>query len=114
MPPRYFRTSGHLLVCQHANCRARGADLLYQGLWNALERERLAYYKSGGSVRLTTSGCLGACSFGPTLCVYRERAGELEEGWYAAVDFRLALEVARAVHEGRDLPGDRKYGPETS
>ena len=109
--PRYFRTRGHLLVCQNGSCRARGSELLYQALWNALEREQLAYYKQGGSLRLTSSGCLGACSFGPTLCVYRERAGGLEEGWYAAVDFRLAMQVARAVHEGAELPEERRYGP---
>ncbi|WP_425145852.1 (2Fe-2S) ferredoxin domain-containing protein [Deinococcus sp.] len=109
--PPYFRTSGHLLVCQHLNCRSRGSELLYKALWNALERERLAYFKTGGSLRLTESGCLGACSYGPVLCVYRQRAGVLEEGWYAAADLPLALEVARAVHAGEDLPQDRKYGP---
>ncbi|WP_424950463.1 (2Fe-2S) ferredoxin domain-containing protein [Deinococcus sp.] len=111
MLPHYFRTSGHLLVCQHTNCRARGSELLYQALWNTLEREKLAYFKTGGSLRLTESGCLGACSFGPVLCVYRQRAGQLEEGWYAATDLPLALEVAKAVHEGEPLPEDRKYGP---
>ncbi len=109
--PKYFRTSSHLLVCQNGSCKARGADLLYQALWKALERESLMYYKSGGSVRLTASGCLGACSYGPTLCVYRERAGALEEGWYAAVDVPLALQIARAAHAGADLPEERRYGP---
>ncbi|MFC4455869.1 NAD(P)H-dependent oxidoreductase subunit E [Deinococcus sonorensis] len=111
MPPVHFRTHGHLLLCQHVNCEARGARLLYSALWNALDRERLAYFKSGGTVRLTASGCLGACSFGPVLCVYRERAGQLEEGWYAAADLPLALQVARATHEQTALPDDRKYGP---
>ncbi|GGR28480.1 (2Fe-2S) ferredoxin domain-containing protein [Deinococcus ruber] len=109
--PTYFKTSGHLLVCQHVNCKARGAQLLYTALWNALDREKLAYFKTGGSVRLTESGCLGACSFGPVLCVYRQRAGQLEEGWYAAADYALGMAVARAVHAGEDLPTDRKYGP---
>ena len=111
MTPTHFKTSGHLLVCQHTNCRARGSDLLYRSLWNALDAQRLAYFKTGGSLRLTESGCLGACSAGPVLCVYRQRAGGLEEGWYAATDFPLALKVARAVHEGAELPEDRKYGP---
>ncbi len=109
--PTYFKTSGHLLVCQHVNCRTRGSQLLYTALWNALDREKLAYFKTGGSLRLTESGCLGACSFGPVLCVYRERAGQLEEGWYAAADYKLGMDVARAVHTGEDLPTDRKYGP---
>lgn len=126
MPPPYFRTSAHLLVCQHTNCKARGGDLLYKALWNALDTSRLAYYKTGGSVRLTESGCLGACSYGPVMCVYRQRPGQagegqaqggasgepqLEEAWYAAADFPLAMAVAQAAHDGAALPEDRRYGP---
>jgi len=112
MPPKYFKTSGHLLVCQGPNCQARGSALLHKALWNHLERAALAYYKTGGTLRLTESGCLGACSYGPALCVYRQQNGELEEGWYAAVDFPLAVKVAQAVHDGDQLPEDHKYGPE--
>ena len=112
MPPKHFSTRGHLLVCQGANCQARGSVLLHKALWNHLERSSLAYYKRGGSVRLTESGCLGACSFGPTLCVYRQRNGALEEGWYAAVHFPLAARVAQAVHEEAELPEEGRYGPE--
>jgi (2Fe-2S) ferredoxin len=111
MTPPYFTTSGHLLVCQHTNCKSRGSDLLYRALWNALDRERLAYYKGGGSLRLTESGCLGACSSGPAMCVYRQGEQGLEEGWYASADLPLALKVAQAVHDGAELPADRKYGP---
>jgi (2Fe-2S) ferredoxin len=111
MTPPYFKTSGHLLVCQHTNCRARGSDLLYKALWNALDAHRLAYYKGGGSVRLTESGCLGACSYGPAMCVYRQGTNGLEEGWYAAADLPLALKLAQAVHDGAELPAERKYGP---
>ncbi|WP_034385778.1 ferredoxin [Deinococcus sp. YIM 77859] len=112
MPPKFFPTRGHLLVCQGPNCQARGSRLLHQALWNYLERTSLAYYKRGGTVRLTESGCLGACSYGPTLCVYRERRGHLEEGWYAAVDVPLAAKIALAVHEEAELPQERRYGPE--
>ncbi len=116
MTPPYFKTSAHLLVCQHVNCKARGSDLLYKAVWNALDTRRLAYYKTGGSVRLTESGCLGACSYGPVMCVYRQHMGpsgepQLEEAWYAAADFPLAMAVAQAAHDGTELPGDRKYGP---
>ena len=113
MTPPYFRTSAHLLVCQHANCRARGSDLLYKAVWQALDTRRLAYFKTGGSVRLTESGCLGACTSGPVMCVYRQRAGQpqLEEAWYAAADFPLVMAVAQAAHDGAALPEDRKYGP---
>ncbi|WP_261664662.1 (2Fe-2S) ferredoxin domain-containing protein [Deinococcus sp. Marseille-Q6407] len=111
--PKYFPTAGHLLVCQGQNCQNRGSRLLYQALWQALDREHLAYYKAGGQVRLTESGCLGACSYGPTLCVYRERAegGTLEQGWYAAMTFPQALNLARAVQDGLDLPAEGRYGP---
>ena len=112
MPARYFKTNGHLLVCQGQNCQARGSVLLHKALWNHLERQSLAYYKTGGTVRLTESGCLGACSFGPALCVYRQQEDRLEEGWYAAVDFPLATRIAQAVQDGAALPTERKYGPE--
>lgn len=111
MPAKYFRTRGHLLLCGHANCRARGADLLHLALTKALEERRLMYYKTGGSVRLTTSGCLGACGYGPILACYRERNGALEEAWYENVGFRLALGVAEAVQNEDDLPDEQKYGP---
>ncbi|AWN22761.1 ferredoxin [Deinococcus irradiatisoli] len=109
--PTFFATRAHLLICQNANCRARGSDLLYRAAWAMLERERLAYYKSGGSVRLTESGCLGACQFGPVLACYRRRNGQLEEGWYAAADLPLMRAVAQAAHDESDLPGERRYGP---
>lgn len=108
--PKYFRTSGHLLRCRGSSCQQRNSVLLHKALWNALERDGLAYYKQGGSVRLTDSGCLGACKFGPTLCVYRERDGQLEQAWYAGVDFPLARAVAQAVHEGGELPDQGRYG----
>lgn len=111
MPPLYFKTSGHLLVCQGPNCQARGSALLHKALWNHLERQSLAYYKRGGSLRLTESGCLGSCSFGPSLCVYRQNSDGLEEAWYAAVDFPLAARIAQAVHEGQELPAEHQYGP---
>ena len=64
-------------------------------------------------MRLTQSGCLGACGSGPAVCAYRTRPeGGLEEGWYAAVDFPLALRLARTMHEGQPLPGEHRYGPE--
>ncbi|MGI8748806.1 MAG: (2Fe-2S) ferredoxin domain-containing protein [Deinococcus sp.] len=111
MPPRYFPTSGHLLLCGHTSCRERGSQKLYAGLWERLEAEHLAYHKSGGRVRLTASGCLGTGEWGPTLCVYRERAGQLEQGWYRGVDLPAALEIARAVQQETELPAEGRYGP---
>ncbi|WP_075833800.1 (2Fe-2S) ferredoxin domain-containing protein [Deinococcus marmoris] len=110
--PKYFKTSGHLLVCQGPNCQARGSVLLYKALWKHLESASLAYYKTGGSIRLSESGCLGSCSYGPSLCVYRQTQEGLEEGWFAAVDFPQAARLAQAVHDGAALPDEGKYGPE--
>lgn len=109
--PKYFPTSGHILVCQGQSCQSRDSVLLHKALNNLLEREGLAYYKQGGRVRLTRSGCLGACKYGPTVCVYRERAGQLEQGWYAGVDFPLAKAIAQAVQEAGPLPTEGRYGP---
>ncbi|PTA67064.1 (2Fe-2S) ferredoxin domain-containing protein [Deinococcus arcticus] len=114
MTPKFFATRAHLLVCQGPNCQARGSGLLQRALWNHLEQSALAYYKKGGSLRLTESGCLGACSYGPALCVYRAQPGgngALEQAWYAAVDFPLARRIAQAAHEEGPLPGDHRYGP---
>lgn len=115
MTPKFFPTNGHLLVCQGQNCLARGSALLHRALWNHLERQALAYYKRGGTLRLTESSCLGACSYGPTLCVYRESptpGAGLEEAWYAAVDFPLAARIAQAVQDRAPLPPEHRYGPE--
>ena len=109
--PKYFPTNGHLLLCQGQSCQGRDSVLLYKALWNWLEREGLAYYKQGGSVRLTQSGCLGACKYGPTLCVYREKEGRLEQAWYAGLDFPAARAVAQAVQDGTELPAGGRYGP---
>lgn len=112
MPAKYFKTNAHLLLCQHQSCKARGSDLLLLALERALEREKLAYYKAGGSLRLTSSGCLGACGYGPILACYRERNGTLEQAWYENVDFPLAVKVARAAHGETELPPERRYGPD--
>lgn len=110
MKPVFHRTRAHLLACTGASCRARGADLVFRALWNGLERENLAYYSRGGNLRLTESGCLGACHFGPTLACYRRlEDGRMDEAWYATVDPALALRVARALHAGEDPPNERRY-----
>lgn len=110
MKPVYYRTRAHLLACTGPNCVARGARLVFRALWNGLERENLAYYARGGNLRLTESGCLGACHFGPTLACYRRLDdGHLDEAWYAAVDASLAMRIARALHAAEELPDERRY-----
>lgn len=113
--PRLFPTHGHVLVCTGPSCGARGARALFAELWAALERERLAYYTSGGRVRLTESGCLGACAHGPNLAVYRRDAGgALEEAWYAGVDAASARAIAHAVQARTTLPTAGRYDGRTS
>ncbi len=110
--PKFFSTHGHLMLCQNTNCVQRGADHLHRVLTVALEREHLMYYKKGGTLRYTASGCLGACSSGPVLACYRQRDGQLEQGWYYGATLPVALEVARAVHNERDLPLERRFDVE--
>ncbi len=107
--PKFFVTNGHLLLCQASTCTRLGADVLYQALWAYLEREHLAYYKAGGSVRLTSSGCLGVCNYGPALLCYRQQGPGLEQAWYAAADFLLLRQVAQAVQTGAALPRAHRY-----
>jgi (2Fe-2S) ferredoxin len=67
------------------------------------------YYTSNGTLRYTTSGCLGACSYGPILACYRQTPHGLEQAWYAGVTLPLALEVAQAVQEGFPLPSQGRF-----
>jgi (2Fe-2S) ferredoxin len=68
----------------------------------------LAYYKDGGSVRLSEAGCLGACGHGPTLACYRGSV-QLEQAWYAAADLGLVTRVAEAIQDEKPLPSERRY-----
>ena len=70
-----------------------------------MEHERLSYYRTGGSVRLTESGCLGACGHGPTLVCYRDH----EQAWYAPVSTTEALEIARSAHADDALPTKNRF-----
>lgn len=109
MKPSFFKTRAHLLVCTSEKCAAKGSRILFQTLWNALERERLAYY-AGGHVRLTETGCLGACQFGPNATCYRNlENGNLEEGWYYGLDFTKILNLAKTLNDGEKLPIEKRF-----
>jgi (2Fe-2S) ferredoxin len=109
LKPTFFDTQAHLMVCVDEPCARQGSRQLYQALWRALETENLAYYKRGGNLRLTHSGCLGACNFGPTMACYFKREGKLEEAWYAGMTLPRALELARAVHAGSEPPEQGRF-----
>jgi (2Fe-2S) ferredoxin len=105
----FFQTNAHVLICVDDRCAARGSRVLFQSVWRGLEVESLAYYKSGGNLRLSHSGCLGACSFGPTVTCYFKRDGELREAWYHGMDHPRTMSLARALHGGLELPREGRY-----
>ncbi len=108
--PELHPTRAHLLVCVSGSCTVRGSGSLYQALWQAMEKEGLAYYQRGGSVRLSESGCLGACSYGPTIACYFKKNGMLHEAWYAGMSTASALQVARAAASDGPLPTAGRFG----
>lgn len=100
-------TSAHVLICVGPRCTERGARTIYQEVWAAFEKERLAYYQSGGSVRLSEAGCLGACEFGPTVACYsstglrNETGGELlTQTWRVDMTTDRIVDLARSIHDG--------------
>ena len=104
MKPKFFDTKAHLMICVSRDCAAQGSRALYGAVWNAFEHEYLAYYKRGGSLRLTESGCLGACQYGPNATCYFKRDGVLHQAWYARQDLPQLMEIARALHADAPLP----------
>jgi (2Fe-2S) ferredoxin len=92
-------TSAHVLVCVDGRCAVRGSQELHRALWQAMEDERLAYYRTGGTVRMTSSGCLGACDHGPTVAVYSSApTGTVTSTWYGSMTLPETLEVVRALN----------------
>lgn len=101
-------------MCTGPSCTARGARPCFDGAWRDLEAQRLAYYTRGGSIRLTESGCLGACHFGPTVAAYVRRSdGALETAWYHGMDRERVSELCRAIHDERALPDAGRYDDST-
>lgn len=110
--PLFFPARAHLLLCTGPRCSRRGSGRVFEDAWSALEARALAYYKRGGTVRLTASGCLGQCSHGPTLVAYHGDAqGRLSEAWYVGIDAPALLRIARALHDGEPPPGENRFGP---
>lgn len=114
--PLFFATRAHLLLCTGPRCARRGSPRVLESAWRELESRALAYYKRGGSIRLTESGCLGQCSHGPTLVAYHaddqgETTGALRESWYVGVDAPQLVDIAEALHRGGPPPGRGRFGP---
>ena len=111
-PPLFFATRAHVLLCTGPRCSRRGSARVLETAWRELEGRALAYYKSGGSIRLTEAGCLGQCSHGPTLVAYHgDEQGRLREAWYVGVDAPQVISIAEALHDGSALPERGRFGP---
>lgn len=105
MKPKFFPTKAHLLICVDERCAQKGSRLLFESVWNGLERENLAYYKSGGGLRLSHSGCLGACQFGPAVtCYFKHR-----EAWYHGMDYPQTMHLARLLNADLEPPPLGRY-----
>jgi (2Fe-2S) ferredoxin len=110
--PLFFATRGHVLVCTGPRCSHAGSRRVVQEATAELERRRVAYYKDGGTVRLSEASCLGACAHGPTVVAYfGAPGGGLAEAWYVGMDARRVVRLAEAVHRGDALPEDKRFGP---
>jgi (2Fe-2S) ferredoxin len=107
--PTFFKTNAHLMICTGPSCETKGSRLLFQAVWNSLERQELMYYTTGGNLRLTESGCLGACQFGPTVTCYFKHENHLREAWYAGMDYPRTVTLARALHENLEPPTEGRY-----
>jgi len=106
--PLFFETRAHLLVCTGPSCRRAGSLALFAEATTDLEARRLAYY-AGGSLRFTESGCLGACSTGPTVAAYYADGETLAQAWYTRMDREKVLVLAQALHDGAALPIDGRF-----
>lgn len=110
MTPLFFATRAHLLVCVGPQCSKRGSRELLGRATAHLEAQKLAYYKEGGTLRLTATGCLGACAHGPNLTAYYgDENGQLREAWYAGVDDARLKSIAEALHAGTEPPAEGRY-----
>jgi (2Fe-2S) ferredoxin len=107
--PSFFATQAHIQICTSNHCAARGGKLLFQAVWKGLEQEKLVYYAKGGNLRLTSSGCLGACDFGPTVACYFRQGAHLEQAWYHGMDYPSTMHLARALHGGLELPQQKRF-----
>jgi NADH:ubiquinone oxidoreductase subunit E len=106
-------TAAHLLVCVGPRCTGRGARPMFQEVWDALDQEKIAYYRTGGSIRLTETGCLGACDYGPTIACYTAMPNSpaidqtldqtleqtLEQTWRVNMTAEKIVELARGIHQ---------------
>lgn len=109
--PLFFETRAHVLACTGPTCAQRGGRAVFEATWDAMETRGLAYYTTGGSVRLSETGCQGACSHGPNAIAYygAPDGRGLAEAWYAGMTQERLLALVEALHAGRPLPTEGRY-----
>jgi len=78
--------STYVLVCQNADCKARGAGELLDGLTQQL--------KESAAVEVKPYMCFGACQAGPNVVVYPQKV------WYSNVKPKDVQEIAAHVQGG--------------
>lgn len=109
--PPFFATRAHVLACTGPSCAERGGRAVFEATWAAMEARRLAYY-AGGSVRLTETGCQGACNHGPNAIAYHAApGGGLAEAWYAGMTRERLIGLVEALDRGDALPEEGRYDP---
>jgi len=108
--PIFFATRAHVLLCTGPRCSMAGSRQLLAEATTELERRRVAYYRDGGTVRLTETGCLGACAFGPTVAAYYAGSdGKITEAWYVRMDREKVVALAEALHRGESPPEEGRF-----
>jgi (2Fe-2S) ferredoxin len=108
--PTFFKTKAHLMICTGQSCSEAGSRFLFRSVWQSFETEKLVYYKSGGNLRLTESGCLGSCQFAPSAaCYFKSDDGNLGQAWYAKLDHPQVMNIARALYADLELPERNRY-----
>lgn len=105
--PTIFRSKGHLLVCTGPQCAARGGQSVFRATEHALEANHLVYYRRGGVLRLTESGCLGGCQHGPVACLYLR--GETDGAFFHSFSVDTALAIGFAVQNDAPVPNTFRF-----
>jgi len=83
--------STYVLVCQNADCKARGAGELLEGLASRL--------KESTAVEVKPYMCFGACQAGPNIVLYPQKV------WYAGVKQKDVDDIA--AHAEGGVPVER-------
>ena len=79
----------YVLVCQNADCKARGAGEILDGLTQRL--------RDAGGVEVKPYMCFGACKAGPNIVVYPGKV------WYCGVKQQDVEDIAAHARGGPEV-----------